>query len=287
MTTAAVSIMGYYGSKHRIAPWLISLMPEHRCYVEPFAGSLSVLAAKPPVKLETVNDVDEDLMTFWRVLRDRHDDLERVCALTPHSRAEHAASFPLRPDPYDELEHARRVWVRLAQGRAGQLRRTGWRHHAHYAGVGSGMPARLDQYVGRFAMVAARLRSVSLECRDAIDLIHAYGRDPQTLLYVDPPYLGATRTGSTSGYAHEMADPAAHERLAEALHGCAAQVMLSGYPSALYDALYADWGRHERRAWTGQGGARADRVEVVWTNYEPPATAFELLDLDEEARDGT
>lgn len=264
----STSIMGYYGSKHRSADWLISLMPPHLGYVEPFAGSLSVLGRKSPVKIETVNDLDENIITFWRVLRDRTEDLERVCSLTPHSRIEHADSIPLRPDPYDELEHARRVWVRLAQGRAGQLRRTGWRFHAAAAGTGSGMARRLDAYVGRFAEVATRLRSVSLECREGIEVIRAYGRDPKNLLYVDPPYLGSTRTGSSDGYALEMRSEGQHRALAEVLAECKAMVLLSGYASPLYDELFDGWERHEFATWTGQGNSRAARTEVAWANYQ-------------------
>lgn len=271
MSTATVegAIMGYYGSKHRCADWLISVMPPHRGYCEPYAGSLSVLARKPPSKIEIANDLDENLITFWRVLRDRTEDLERVCALTPHSRIEHAETLPLRPEPYDEVEHARRVWTRLAQGRMGQLRKTGWRYHATVNGTGSGMTARLDQYLGRFAAVAARLRNVSLEARPALDVIREYGRDPDVLLYVDPPYLGSTRTGSTDGYAVEMRGEAEHIALAEVLEACDASVVLSAYPSPLYDELYAGWTRHEAAAWTGQGNSRASRTEVAWCNREP------------------
>ena len=276
------AIMGYYGSKHRSAEWLIGLMPPHSGYCEPFAGSLSVLARKPPVKIEVANDLDSDIITFWRVLRDRPEDLERVCWLTPHSRVEHADTLPLRPEPYDELEHARRVWTRLAQGRAGQLRRTGWRHHQTVSGTGSGMARRLDQYLGRFAAVAERLRNVSLECRPALEVIANYGRDPDTLLYVDPPYLGTTRTGSADGYAIEMRDEAAHRELAASLESCDAAVVLSGYHSPLYDDLYADWTRHEFHTWTGQGNQRAERIEVAWTNRDC-GTNDEVLDFGEGA----
>ncbi|MFE2999891.1 DNA adenine methylase [Nocardia sp. NPDC059246] len=84
--------MAYYGGKTTIAAKVAEMLPEHRHYVEPFAGSLAVLLAKPATRMETVNDIDGDLMTFWRVLRDRPADLARVCALTPHSRAEKEAS---------------------------------------------------------------------------------------------------------------------------------------------------------------------------------------------------
>ena len=78
----------YFGGKQALAPWIVSLFPKHGHYVEPYCGSLAVLLAKSPARMETVNDTDSKLMTFWRVLRDRPIDLARVCALTPHSRAE-------------------------------------------------------------------------------------------------------------------------------------------------------------------------------------------------------
>ena len=95
-------------------------------YVEPFCGALSVLLAKTPSPAEVANDLDHKIITFWRVLRDRPDELERVCALTPHSRIE--ARTALVTDPSDELELARQVWVALTQHRAAVMRHTpGWR----------------------------------------------------------------------------------------------------------------------------------------------------------------
>lgn len=102
----------YFGAKALLAPRMVELFPPHEHYVEPFCGSLAVLLAKEPSAHETVNDLDQDLMTFWRTLRDREDDLVRACMLTPHSRAEHAATYePM--DALDDLERARRVWVQL------------------------------------------------------------------------------------------------------------------------------------------------------------------------------
>src|SRR6266545_6715117 len=104
----------YYGGKTSLAERIVELLPPHRHYVEPFAGSLAVLLAKPPAPFETVNDLDQQLMTFWRVLRDRGPELARVCYLTPHARAEHQACHATAPslDPAEagecgELEAAR------------------------------------------------------------------------------------------------------------------------------------------------------------------------------------
>lgn len=258
---------GYFGSKVKIAQAIVDLLPEHRGYAEPFAGSLSVLLAKPPAVFEIVNDIDRDLVLFWRVLRERPEELRRLCALTPHAHAEYDAAWPI-PDDVDELERARRVWVKLSQGRGGALRATGWRHHKRPGGRTSSMPRTLAGYVDRMFDVAERIRSVSLECIPALDFVRAYGRDPDVLLYVDPPYLFDTRARSGI-YRHEMGDEASHRQLAAALHDCRATVVLSGYASPLYDLeLFPSWDRAEIRAGTGQNAAVGwqERTEVLWCN---------------------
>lgn len=271
----------YFGGKQIIGPAIAALLPAHEHYVEPYAGSLAVLLAKRPSRMETVNDLDEDLVTFWRVLRERPLELRRVCALTPHSRAEFTACADLEAP--DELERARRVWVRLTQGRAGRLKRTGWRHYVDPSGSSASMPRYLEGYVDRMAPVIERLHEVSLECRPALEIIAAYGRCPDVLLYVDPPYLGSARTRTDRQYQHEMTSNADHRELAEALHAAAAAVVVSGYPSDLYDKeLYAGWDRHTIAASTGQGGTWANRTEVLWSNRPLRHKQAGLFDLPSE-----
>lgn len=254
----------FYGSKTRLAEQIVAMLPPHAHYVEPCAGSLSVLLAKPPARMETVNDLDGDLMAFWRVLRDRPKDLERVCTLTPYARGEHRAA--VLGDGLDELERARRVWVKLTQGRSGSLRATGWRH-AHTAEGRFRGPARLGTYLDRIAPAAHRLRQTSLESRPAVDLLRDYGTGPRTgrtLIYLDPPYLGSTRTRN---YRVEATTAAAHTELAEHARACSATVVVSGYPCDLYDReLYPDWYRYELHAFTTQGKGGHDRTEVLWSN---------------------
>lgn len=252
----------YFGSKQRIADWIVSLLPDHDHYVEPFAGGMSVLLAKRPSRMETVSDLDAELMTFWRVLRDRPSELLRACMLTPHSRAELAATW----DPTtDELELARRIWSRLAQGRSGTLRNTGWRHYIDPAGSSTSMPGYLEAYADRLAAAAERLHRVSLEALPALTLIGKYGAQPGVLLYVDPPYLGTTR-GWGRNYRHEVKTEAEHRELAAALVDCRAAVVLSGYHSPLYDELYDGWHRHEQAAMTGNAKTDKARIEVLWSN---------------------
>lgn len=208
---------------------------------------------------------------FWRVLRDRPAEFERVCALTPHSRAEHQAAYDR--DGCDDLEQARRVWVTLTQGRGGVPVRSGWRHYVQPSG-GTGMPDYLTGYVARIAAAAERLKHVSLECRPALELIERYGSAPDALLYVDPPYLASSRSTpddsrrGTQRYRHEMLGEEEHAELLVALLDCRAAVVLSGYPSALYDELLTGWHRREFAAGTGQSarGEWSVRTEVLWSN---------------------
>ena len=253
----------YFGSKIKLAPKIVDLLPAHQGYVEPFAGSLAVLLAKPKSRLEVVNDLNMQLVTFWRMLREHPQELAEMCELTPHSRVEleHAQQL----DGANDLEVARQVWVLLTQGRGRAMRHSGWRS---YVSPQSSFVSYMTAYRRRLLPAAERIVDVQIECRDALDVIRDYGQHADTVLYVDPPYLNSTR-GRDARYIHEMADAAAHEKLAEALKPCPAKVVLSGYPSPLYDRLYAEWNRTDFVVDAGNSLVR-HRTECVWLNYEPP-----------------
>jgi DNA adenine methylase len=249
----------FFGSKQSVASWIVSQLPAHEHYVEPFCGSLAVLLAKPPSRMETVNDLDAGLQTFWRILRDEPDALLRQVCLTPHSRAEFEAA---RKPADSDLETARRVWVRLTQSRSATLRKTGWRHYIDPAGCSASMPDYLDGYRDRLAACAERLMRVSLECRPALEVIAAYGSRQNVLLMCDPPYLGSTR-GWGNNYRVEMKTEEEHRNLAEALWECSATVVLCGYASPLYEG----WHRAECSSTTGNATpGTQSRTEVLWSN---------------------
>jgi DNA adenine methylase len=268
----------YFGGKTAIAERIADLLPPHEHYIEPFAGSLAVLLAKPRSPMETVNDLDGELMNFWRVLRDHPAELERACVLTPHSRAEYLACYE---PAEDDLERARRVWVNLTQGRGGQMRRTGWRFYQDPRGSHSSMPEYLAAYCGRLAPAASLLAGVSLECKPALDIISEYGRHTETLIFADPPYLGSLRTlnhGRSRGpdYTHDLRTDSEHRELLETLTAARAAVVISGYASPLYDDLLCTWFRRELVTQTGNGGSDRERTEVIWSNRPFP---FEQPDL--------
>lgn len=248
----------YFGGKTTLAPKIAELLPEHDHYVEPFAGSLAVLLAKEPSRAETVNDLDGDLVNFWRVLRDQPEALERVALLTPHSREEYEISKTLAGD---DVERARRVWVRLTQGRANSMQPHGWRWARDISKV---MATHTKALALHMAPAATRLGNVSIENRDAIEMIRDYGREPGVCVYADPPYLGSTRGAN---YRHEMLEDDLHVHLADALRDCKASVVLSGYASPLYEDLYPGWHRMELKAPTALSGRLAE-PEVLWSNVQ-------------------
>lgn len=259
----------YYGGKAILAPQIARLLPEHDHYVEPFAGSLAVLLAKNPSRAETINDLDHNLITFWRVLRDRPEELLTACQLTPYSRAELTAAEEL--DVPDDLERARRVWVRITQGRTGSLRPSpGWKRNFNTT---VWRPATERLRALGIPDIAERLSKAQIECRDAIDVIKDYGSEPSVCIYADPPYLGSTRAGN---YGVEMMEASLHVRFAEACNNAKSSVVVSGFASQLYDELFEGWHRIEMKAPTNLNGDKGQN-EVLWSNVPLGAqTAFDL-----------
>jgi DNA adenine methylase len=274
----------YYGSKARLAPRIADLLPAHRTYIEPFAGSAAVLFAKPPSPVEIINDQDNNVVTFFRVLRNHADELVRVLRLTPYARAEYLAA-DLAADDLTDIERARRFFIRATQGfnGAGTGRWAGWSN-----GIRNGSTSdahSVATLVDQLHHFAGRLRRVVVEHRDAVEVIGTYDA-PDAVLFLDPPYLASTRRSldrqRPKDYAVDSSGEPDHRRFAEAARACRGTVLLSGYASPLYDELYADWHRIDwtvQRSSSNRPGRPADSaVEVLWSNRPlgHEATLFDL-----------
>jgi DNA adenine methylase len=259
----------WFGGKWRLAPWIISHLPPHEAYCEPYGGAASVLIRKPPAKLETWNDLHGRLVNFFRVLRERPDELVAALELTPYAREEYDLAH--HEHSADPVEDARRFFVLSWQGRVGAAgdpsisrRTSGWRYSIDQVGRNGNSPAAEFADLAHLRAVAERFCSVQIERAPALTVIGRYDL-PGVLHYVDPPYWDPT-ADLHSRYAHPMTQ-ADHLALAEALHQAAGMVMLSGRPSGLYDELYGDWQRVDRQAVTDAGHLAA---ESLWLS---PAAA--------------
>jgi len=272
----------YYGGKARLAPQIAGLLPGHSVYVEPYCGSAAVLFAKARCAHEVLNDRDGNVVTFFRVLREQPEALQRACQLSPYARDEYHAC-DLR-EAVDDLECARRFFVRATQSYNANGTFPGRSSWVTSLRQGGSKADSARRRADALHLCAERLRSVVIENRSALQMLAAYD-SPTTAFYVDPPYLGSTRDSLSTGrrardYAHDMTSPAEHALLAMALRACRGTVLLSGYGSALYDELYAGWDRLDvpvARSASNRLGAPSDRVhEVIWSN-RPLATQTALL----------
>ncbi len=247
-------VLKYYGSKFRLASWIISHFPKHRHYVEPFGGAANVLLLKGPAHLETYNDLNSDLVTFFRVLRDRPQQLIRALRLTPWSRQEFAVCCS-SDGKIDDLERARRLYFRLWMSIEGGIAKGSFRRHKN-----GNRSVTKDLRFGTLYRAARRLQRVVIEQRDALALMNEMD-SKDTLFYLDPPYVASTRT-ARSIYSHEMNDDAHRQFLAtvKALKGL---VVISGYPSPLYtnNLESCGWHRVDKRAIVNSGGSR---IESLW-----------------------
>jgi DNA adenine methylase len=260
--TPSRPILRWHGGKFLLAPWIIEQLPAHRVYVEPFGGAASVLLQKPRSFAEIYNDLDGDVVNLFRVCREHGEDLVRALELTPFAREEFALAYQSTEDP---LEQARRLVVRsfMGFGSNSHCRVSGFRARALRNGT---TPANdFRHYPEALCMIIERLKGVVIEHRPALQVIADHDT-PETVFYVDPPYVSGTRDKGRD-YRYEMTD-ADHGRLAEMLHTIQGAAVLSGYESPEYDALYAGWRKVSRP--TFADGAR-ERLEVLWLSPNCPA----------------
>lgn len=260
-------VFGWYGGKFNHLDWLLPLLPAAHHYCEPFAGSGAVLLNRIPAPVETYNDVDGDVVNFFRVLRDQPEALARAIALTPFSREEFHSAIADDAGQASALERARRFYIRARQARTGlaQTATLGrWANCKDTSRAGmSGVVSRWLGGVEALPEIGSRLIRVQIENRPALDVLRLYD-SPTTLFYCDPPYLHDTR-GDSSAYGYEM-EQGEHVALAEALNSCKGKVALSGYRNKLMDKLYKGWRRFDAPAKQCHSIKKV-RQESVWMNY--------------------
>lgn len=272
----------YHGGKFRLAPWVIAHFPEHRFYTEPFGGAAGVLLQKPRSYSEVYNDLDGDMTNFFRVLRDPdlRAHLVEACVLTAYSREEFELAWEPAADP---VERARRLCVRaqMGFGSGGATKSTTgfridcFREH----GTAQHLWVRFPDNLRR---VGERMTGVLIEQRPAVEVMQQHD-SPETLHYVDPPYLHDLRVLRGHGYyRHEMTDPD-HQELLDVLPILRGMVVLSGYSSEMYDSALPEWQRVTTRARISAGRGTGLREEVLWISPRAWARLRRHGDLFESA----
>jgi len=254
------ALLRYFGGKWAIAPWVLSFLPPHRIYVEPFGGAASILLRKPRSRIEVYNDLDEEIVGIFQTVQDpkKCQALMRRLRRTPYSRRAFEMAFQTSTDP---IIRAQRAIVRAYQSFHHEAlfnpRKTTFADAKHRNGS-TCKAHEWASYPRSLLAVSRRLQGVVIERRPALDVIRVQDT-PDTLFFVDPPYVPSTRTKAS--YRHEMREDE-HVALLEQLRRIKGMVVLAGYPSALYDRMLPDWQRLERPHRAAY--SKRLRTEVLW-----------------------
>lgn len=260
-------VFGWYGGKFSHLDWLLPLLPTVHHYCEPFAGSGAVLLNRAPAPVETYNDIDGEVVNFFRVLREDPEGLTRLIALTPFSREEFYIAVNPPGRDISRLERARRFYVRARQARTGLAQTATLGRWANCKNTSrAGMSGVISRWLGgieTLSEIGERLLRVQVENRPATDMIRLYD-DAKTLFYCDPPYLHATR-GDSKAYGFEM-DEEQHRELVAILNRISGKAAVSGYRCHLMNTLYKGWRRFDADE-KHCHSVKQLRQECVWMNY--------------------
>ena len=264
------AVLKYPGSKWSIAKWIIGFFPEHHSYLEPFAGSLAVLMNKMRSNIETVNDLDDNIVNLFEWIKKDPERLAHEIYWTPYSRSVYEKTFASVPE--DSLGKAVNFYIRLNMGH-------GFRTTGEKVGWKNDVQGREKAYAsqdwvnlpGKIIQAAERLRGVQIENKPAVELIERFNF-PNVLIYADPPYVLNTRHGKQ--YRYEM-DDKEHNYLLDVLIAHKGPVLLSGYDNNLYNDRLRSWHREET---TSYSQVCSKKREVLWMNFEPneQLTIFDL-----------
>lgn len=253
------SPLNYFGSKSRIASRIVKYFPAHHTFVDVFGGSAAVLLAQPPSPVEVYNDIDGDLVNFFRVLQDPNLYAKLCWALshTLHSRAEFELAKQKAADP---VEAARRFMVRQRQSFGGKGYDWSYSVHKTIGGMAS-VPRRWQQGIEALPAARTRFHDVQIEQADWREVMLRFD-SPETLFYCDPPYHPDVRVSGK--YRHEFT-ARDHQQFVAFLPAIRGMVALSGYQTEAYKALErGGWKRVDFKIRTHSSDYRSRRVESLW-----------------------
>jgi DNA adenine methylase len=262
----------WVGGKSRLRKQIISLLPKHTCYVEPFAGAAWVLFGKPPSDVEVLNDIDQEIVTFFRVVKEKPKELIASFDWELVSRAEFTRLATIDPKELTDVQRAHRFYYLIMAGWGGELKYPRFQTSISDGGHGNRLIGALKTLQERLAPVHQRLKTVIIENLDWRVCINRYDR-PSTIMYLDPPY-----PENGCNYAYNMRDWDEHRELAEHLHKTQCKWILSSYDIAEIHALYPDNYVVSVQSTSGMkarkyGRERVLNKEVLITNYQPDSVA--------------
>jgi DNA adenine methylase len=260
----------WVGGKSRLRKQIIPILPKHTCYVEPFAGAAWVLFGKPPSDVEIINDIDQELVNFFRIVKEKPEKLIEAFEWELVSRAEFERLANLDLSRVTDIQRAHRFFYIIMGGWGGELNYPRFATSISDGGHGNRLIGALKTLRKRLEPVHERLRTVIIENLDWQECIDRYDR-PGTVMYIDPPY-----PGNGANYFHNMRDWNAHETLAERLAKTDCKWIVSSYDKPEIRELFTDAFFMKIQSSSGMsdkknGSSRVLNKEILITNYEPRA----------------
>lgn len=245
--------------------------PPHHSYLEPFFGSGAVLFNKLRSNIETVNDLDGNVVNLFEWIKKDPEKLTHKIYYTPYARQVYDEAFCMVPD--DSLERAVNFYIRLNMGRGFRTNgeKVGWkndiqgRERAYASQDWCNLPEKIMQ-------AAERLRGVQIENRPAVEIMERF-HYTNVLIYLDPPYVLNTRHGKQ--YRCEMDDTEQHSMLDQALTH-KGPVLISGYDNDIYNDRLLGWHREEIISYSQ---VCSKKREILWMNFEP-VRQISVFDFD-------
>lgn len=247
-------LLRYFGGKFKMSSQIIELFPPHGIYVDVFGGSASILLQKHRSSKEVYNDLNREVFIFFKVLRENPDQLQHLLKMTPYCKLEYEAAHEPQ---HTEMEIARTFFIRswMGVGGAGIKHRSGFRKSYRQDIVPEW---NYQSAIDLIPQAVERLRGVVFENLDFLQIIKDYD-GPQTLFYLDPPYLAETRTGNQK-YKHEFT-PADHTAMLQLVTQAKGNFVISGYKSQLYEQYLGAWNQKKVESPTS---GQNTRTEIIW-----------------------
>jgi DNA adenine methylase len=214
----------YYGGKQNMIKHILPLIPEHTCFVEPFAGGLAVFFNKKPSKVECINDTNGELINFYKVIKHNFNELKYLLEETLHSRLQYKEAREIydNPDNYDNIKRAWAVWVLCNEGYGGKIG-YGWGFEKKEHKTTTTIKNKITNFSNEYA---ERLKNTQIECNDALTVIKNFDTE-ETFFYIDPPYINADQ-GHYKGYTKND-----YTNLLEILTTIKGKFLLSSYPNEI------------------------------------------------------
>lgn len=255
--------ISYYGGKQKLLTTILSKIPDHKLYCEPFVGGAAVFFGKQPSEVEVINDTNKELINFYRVCKENFIDLQTMVRITLHSRKAHQDANVIYANPhlFSNIQRAWAVWVLSTQSFSAMLDGS-WGYDKQKGTTSLKIKNKREQFTEQ---IATRLQDVQVECADALYIIQS--RDTEhSFFYCDPPYFNSD-CGHYDGYTEQD-----FEGLLKALSAIKGRFLLSSYPSPILMKYAKQQGWQQWSYETGVSVAAKKtymkrKVEVLTANY--------------------